>query len=121
MLILDKEGKLTDEELFEVKKHAYLTHSILSKIKGFEDITKWASLHHERPDGSGYPFGLTYDELGFEERIVSCLDFYQALVEDRPYRKGMHHDDAITLIRENLKDFKIDEEIITAIDDIFSK
>lgn len=117
--ILDKEGSLTQKELFEVKKHAYLTHTILSKIDNFSDITKWASSHHERLDGSGYPFGLTQNELGFEERIVSCLDFYQALVEDRPYRKSMAHDEAMILLRKNLSDFDIDVEIVDAIDVVF--
>ena len=117
--ILDKEGSLTQKELFEVKKHAYLTHTILSKIDNFSDITKWASSHHERLDGSGYPFGLTQNELGFEERIVSCLDFYQALVEDRPYRKSMEHDEAMILLRKNLSNFDIDVEIVDAIDVVF--
>jgi len=117
--ILDKEGSLSQSELFEIKKHAYLTHSILSKIDNFSDITKWASAHHERLDGSGYPFGLTSNELGLEERIVSCLDFYQALVEDRPYRKSMPHNDAISLLRNNLSNLDIDAEIIDAIDVVF--
>jgi HD-GYP domain-containing protein (c-di-GMP phosphodiesterase class II) len=118
--ILDKEGILTKSELFEVKKHAYLTHSILSKIDDFSDITKWASAHHERLDGSGYPFGLTSNELGLEERIVSCLDFYQALVEDRPYRKSMTHKQAVDLLRKNLSDLEIDVNIIDAIDIVFA-
>lgn len=118
--ILDKEGSLTPHELFEVKKHAYLTHSILSKIDNFSDITKWASSHHERLDGTGYPFGLTSNELGLEERIVSCLDFYQALVEDRPYRKSMSHKEAIDILRNNLSDFEIDIEIINGIDKVFA-
>lgn len=116
--ILDKEGSLTQKELFEVKKHAYLTHSILSKIDNFSDITKWASAHHEKLDGSGYPFGLTAKELGLE-RIVSCLDFYQALVEDRPYRDSMSHDDAMNILRKNLNSFDLDIEIVDAIDKVF--
>lgn len=118
--ILDKDGSLSNSELFEIKKHAYLTHSILSKIDDFSDITKWASAHHERLDGSGYPFGLTSNELGLEERIVSCLDFYQALVEDRPYRKSFSHNDAVSLLRKNLTDLEIDGNIIDAIDIVFA-
>ncbi|MDZ7818011.1 MAG: HD domain-containing phosphohydrolase [Aliarcobacter sp.] len=118
--ILDKEGSLTDEELFEIKKHAYLTHTILSKLDNFTDISKWASAHHEKLDGTGYPFGLTSNELGLEERIVSCLDFYQALVEDRPYRKSMSHDDAIRILRLNLNSYEIDINIINAIEKVFA-
>lgn len=118
--ILEKEGSLTDQELFEVKKHAYLTHSILSKIDNFVDITKWASSHHEKHDGTGYPFGLTSDELGLEERIVSCLDFYQALVEDRPYRDSMSHESAIALLRKHLNSFDLDRKIVSAIEKVFA-
>ena len=117
--ILDKEGSLTNQELFEIKKHAYLTHSILDKLENFNDITKWASAHHEKYDGTGYPFGLTSDELGLEERIVSCLDFYQALVEDRPYRKSMSHEEAIIILRKNLSNYEIDIKIVDAIEIVF--
>lgn len=117
--ILDKEGSLTNQELFEIKKHAYLTHSILDKLENFNDITKWASAHHEKHDGTGYPFGLTSDELGLEERIVSCLDFYQALVEDRPYRKSMSHEEAIIILRKNLSNYEIDIKIVDAIEIVF--
>jgi len=117
--ILDKEGSLTKEEFFEIKKHAYLTHHILSKLDGFYEISKWASAHHEKPDGSGYPFGLNCEELGFEERMISCLDFYQALVEDRPYRKSMSHEDAIVILKTHLNEFDIDKEIVLAIENVF--
>ncbi|BAK72452.1 phosphohydrolase [Arcobacter sp. L] len=119
--ILDKEGSLTNQELFEIKKHAYLTHTILSKIDNFSEITKWASSHHEKLDGSGYPFGLTSNELGLEERIVSCLDFYQALVEDRPYRKSMTHKEAVLILKKNLSDYEIDKNIVNAIDIVFDE
>ena len=118
--ILDKKGSLTNQELFEVKKHAYLTHTILHKLDNFEDISKWASAHHEKLDGSGYPFGLNFDELGLEERIVSCLDFYQALVENRPYRESMSHDEAIIILKKNLSSYEIDINIINAIDKVFA-
>ena len=57
--------------------------------------------------------------MGLEERIVSCLDFYQALVEDRPYRNSMHHKQAIEILRKNLSNFDLDIEIINAIDKVF--
>lgn len=58
--------------------------------------------------------------MGLEERIVSCLDFYQALVEDRPYRNSMSHNDAISILRKNLSDYKIDIDIVNAIDIVFN-
>jgi len=52
---------------------------ILKSIDGFEVIHQWASRHHERNDGSGYPFGLKETELCFESKLLACLDMYQAL------------------------------------------
>jgi len=117
--ILEKPGALSDKELFEIKKHAYFTYSILSSLNFCDDIVSWASYHHEKPDGSGYPFGLKNEELGIEARIIACLDFYQALVEERPYRKAMEHDDATSLMKTVLNDFEMDLKIISKIDKVF--
>lgn len=119
--ILEKEGTLTKEELFEIKKHAYFTYSILKNIDFCDDILSWASLHHEKPDGSGYPFGLNIKDIPFEARIISCLDFYQALVEKRPYRDAMKHNDAISLMKKVLNNYEIDLNIIEKIDKVFNK
>ena len=59
-------------------------------------------------------------KLSFEARIISCLDFYQALVEERPYRKAMAHNDAITLMKKVLNEFDEDLVIIEKIDKVFS-
>lgn len=117
--ILDKNGPLNDSELFEIKKHAFFTYKILEGIDFCDDILHWASSHHEKPDGSGYPFGLKQKELSIEARIISCLDFYQALVEDRPYRKAMKHSAAIEIMKTTLVDFDADIEIIDVIDSVF--
>lgn len=51
-----------------------------------------SALHHEKLNGKGYPFGKTADELNEQERIMACVDIYQALTEERPYKKGMSHE-----------------------------
>jgi HD-GYP domain-containing protein (c-di-GMP phosphodiesterase class II) len=117
--ILEKKGPLTDEELFEIKKHAFFTFKILDGIDFCDDILTWASYHHEQPDGSGYPFGKTLDDLSIETRLISCLDFYQALVEDRPYRDAMSHENAINIMKVSLKEHEIDMEIVGMIDKVF--
>lgn len=117
--ILEKEGPLTNDEAFEIKKHAYFTFTILNEINFCNDILNWASHHHEKPDGSGYPFGLDMDDLSIEARLVSCLDFYQALTENRPYRDAVSHKKAIELMIENLKGNQIDIKIVMMIDEVF--
>jgi len=96
--ILDKNGKLTNEEMRIMKSHTYYTRLILSKIDGFEDIVEWASNHHEKLNGRGYPLGLTEEELSLESRIMAVCDIYEALTADRPYRQGMSTDNAFKII-----------------------
>lgn len=117
--ILEKPGKLTKDEFTEIQNHAMGTYQILSPVEGLEEITKWASLHHEKLDGSGYPFGLTADELSQKERLMACLDIYQALVEKRPYKDGMPHTKAMGILGELVDKGQLDAEITTDIDKCF--
>ena len=81
----------------------------------------WACMHHEKLDGTGYPFGKKADELGHEERLIACLDIYQALSEERPYKKGKTHNEAIAILKSMSADGKIDESIVNDIDRHFKK
>jgi HD-GYP domain-containing protein (c-di-GMP phosphodiesterase class II) len=80
-----------------------------------------ASSHHERNDGSGYPFGMKEKELSFESKILAALDMYQALVETRPYRKALPHDEAIELLYDQVPKNLFEEEIVDLIADIFEE
>lgn len=117
--ILEKPGKLTKEEYTEIQNHAMGTYQILSAVKGLEEITSWAALHHEKLDGSGYPFGMTASELGEKERLMACLDIYQALVEKRPYKAGMPHTKAMEILREMADKGQLDAKITADIDTYF--
>lgn len=119
--ILEKPGKLTSEEYTEIQNHAMGTYQILSHVKGLEDITKWAALHHEKLDGSGYPFGMKADELGKKERLMACLDIYQALVEKRPYKAGMPHTKAIGILKTMADNGQLDAKIVADIDNYYSR
>lgn len=90
--IIDKPGKLTAAEFDVIKSHTFYTRKVIETVKGFEDICKWASNHHEKLDGTGYPYGIPGSELSFEERLMACMDIYQALTEERPYREGLSHE-----------------------------
>lgn len=72
--------------------HSFETMLILNKIKGFEEIVPWAANHHEAPGGHGYPYGLDGEKLPLEARILRVADIFQAMVQDRPYRKGLSRD-----------------------------
>ncbi len=117
--ILDKKGKLTKDEFSQIKAHAYYTRKVLEPLNGFEEITEWASNHHERNDGSGYPFGLSKNELDFESQLIATLDIYQALREDRPYRSKMTHTEAMYLLKQMVCDNKLNSKIVNDIDLLF--
>ncbi|WP_215779661.1 HD-GYP domain-containing protein [Paludibacterium sp. B53371] len=86
---INRNGPLAREEMARMRAHSYITHDILSKINGMADIAEWASHHHERLDGSGYPFHKSAEHLSLGARIMAVADIYTALIEDRPYRAGM--------------------------------
>lgn len=118
--ILDSPRALTPEEFELVKKHVYYTRIALEKIKGFEDITEWAANHHEKLNGKGYPFGKTGEDLDFNSRLMACLDMYQAITEERPYRKGMSHKEAMKILNNMKSMGMIDDKITMDIDQAFS-
>lgn len=97
--ILEKPGRLTDEEFAVMKHHAAYTYQILSDIEDFNELRDWAAFHHERLDGTGYPFRKTAPELNTQERIMACVDIYQALTESRPYKPGMSHEKACAILQ----------------------
>ena len=82
-------------------------------------MTKWASYHHEMLDGTGYPFGLTGDELTKEDRMMAVIDIYQALTEARPYKEGFSHKKAIGILRELADKGQIDGKIVADADRVF--
>lgn len=114
--VLEKPGRLTAGEYEIMKTHAEKSDGILSHIKGFETLRKWASQHHEKLDGSGYFKGLSAGDLGFEERLVACVDIYQALTEPRPYKSGLTHAVAIKMMLKMVKKHQIDGGIVADLD-----
>lgn len=86
--ILQKPAKLTDEEYAIIKKHPLDTYALLRKYFD-EKVARTASLHHERIDGSGYPYGLEGDEIPFEARIIAVADAFDAMTSHRNYRNDL--------------------------------
>ncbi len=119
--ILDSPQKLTNDEFEIIKKHPYYTRQALSAIEGFEDITEWASNHHEKLNGTGYPFGKTAKNLDFESRLIACLDIYEALTEERPYRRVLGHEESMEILNKLKDDGYIDANITEDINYVFSR
>ena len=112
--ILDKQGRLTAQEWAVVKRHPQLSGSILAQVGAFREIAALAAEHHERLDGSGYPFGLRAEQISLESRVIAIADCYSAMAEDRPYRQGM---EAETILQELQKDTpsKLEEACLQAL------
>lgn len=117
--ILNKNSSLTEEEYKIIKSHTYYTRQALEKVEGFTDIVNWASNHHEKLDGSGYPYGLSAKDLDFESRLMGCLDIYQALTENRPYKKSLNHKDSMDILFHEANQGLIDEKIVKDISKAF--
>lgn len=96
--ILNKEGKLTNEEWEEMKKHTIYAKRLLSGDKCFDYASNIALYHHENCDGSGYPYGLKCDEIPLEAAIVKIADIYDALRAKRPYKEGFSHEKSVEII-----------------------
>lgn len=87
--ILDKPGALTRGERAEIERHPVFSWEILSRVGAFHDFAWTSVLHHERVDGSGYPWRLGGDQLDAAARTLAVADIHEALTADRPYRRGM--------------------------------
>ena len=104
--ILMKQGKLIDEEFEEMKKHAIFGMQIIERMEestaenAFLQYAKVIAVsHHEKWDGSGYPFGLKGRDIPLQGRLMAIVDVYDALTNDRPYKKAFTHEDSVRIIK----------------------
>ena len=93
--ILNKPGGLAPEEWRAMRRHPEIGADIVGRIAGFENVVEAVLAHHERHDGRGYPTGLSGDEVPVAARLISAIDAYDAMTNDRPYRKAMTHEEAL--------------------------
>ncbi|HEY5555987.1 HD-GYP domain-containing protein [Acetobacterium sp.] len=99
--ILNKNGKLTDEEYEVIKKHPDIGINILSNVGFLAEALPIIRHHHERFSGNGYPCGIKGEEIPLGSRIIAIADTYDAMTTDRPYRKRFSHDAAVAEIQKN--------------------
>lgn len=118
--ILNKPGKLTEEEWEIMRRHPETGYRILSSLPEYGEIALDILSHHERYDGKGYPRGIKGEEIPIRARIIAVADAYDAMTSDRPYRKKMSHEEAVTELIDN-KGTQFDPKIIDIFLSIFSK
>lgn len=111
--ILEKPAQLDGPERNIVKNHTYYTYRILETIPGLLEISSCAAFHHERLDGSGYPFHLTEKDISTAARIMAVADVFTAITEDRPYREGVSQDSALKILQDMARNAALDPDIVS--------
>jgi HD-GYP domain-containing protein (c-di-GMP phosphodiesterase class II) len=112
--VLRKPAKLTREEYVLIQRHPSIGKEILEKVGRFKEFLPIVELHHENPDGSGYPYGLKKDDIPLNVRIVHVADVYDAITSDRAYRKAMSEAHAWELLRNGIGPL-FDPEVVEAL------
>lgn len=111
--VLNKPGKLTEDEYMLVKKHSEAGYKIVFNIMSSEDVAEGVLYHHERFDGKGYPYGLLGKEIPLFARIISVCDAFDAMISNRPYSKAMTIEESVEELKVN-SGTQFDPEVVNA-------
>ena len=111
--VLNKPGKLTDEEFQLIKSHTVRGYEALKNISIMPELAIGAGAHHERPDGKGYPNGLKGDEIPRVAQIIAVADAFDAMYSNRPYRKRMNFEKAVSIIKD-VRGTQLTEDVVDA-------
>ncbi|AHF07976.1 HD domain-containing phosphohydrolase [Desulfitobacterium metallireducens] len=109
--ILDKPGHLDPDEIEVIRTHTYFTYRLLDEAGFPMQVVRWAAYHHERLDGTGYPFALTSSELDTGSRLMTIADIFAALTEERPYRKALSEGVALDILEKG-SGIQVDPELM---------
>ncbi|MHB1675939.1 MAG: HD-GYP domain-containing protein [Sulfuriferula sp.] len=112
--VLDKPGKLDENEWAQVKAHAFYSEQILSRLNIFAELAQVAAAHHERLDGKGYPHGLMAAQITLETRMITVADIFDAITAERPYRGPIPVPEAIAIMEKECGT-AIDETCLNAL------
>lgn len=116
--ILGKPGKLTVDEFNVMKTHTIIGENILKPLGSLRDCLDPVRHHHEKLDGSGYPDGLTSEDISIEARILAVADIFDALYSDRPYRSKMPLDKARSILMEESEKGQLDLSVVVVLLDL---
>jgi putative nucleotidyltransferase with HDIG domain len=119
--LIEKKGPLTLAETSLLKRHSFYSYWILRRIGGLEKVADWAACHHERINGKGYPFHYKGERLSTGARALAVADVFTAVMEDRPYRKGMAASNAIKVLERMAMGGVLDVEIVQLLFDHFGE
>lgn len=119
--ILNKPGKLTDEEMAIVKRHPLVGFGILRPLRTFQTIRPIVRWHHERPNGTGYPDGIRGDDLPLLPRIVAVADFFDAISTDRPYRPAFSPEKCREIVTSAAEKEELDPLLVTTLLEMLSE
>ena len=109
--VLNKQGKLTEEEWEEIKRHPEIGYRILSTVNDMSEMAEYVLAHHERWDGMGYPKGLKGEEISLQSRIIAIADSYDAMITERSYHNALSEEVAIEELKINAG-LQFDPELI---------
>ena len=116
-----RSGTLNEGERKEIEDHVRMTQVILDHISFpvyFSKVAEYASMHHERPDGTGYHRGLKGDQIPMQSRIIAIADIFEALTtKERPYREALEYEDVLKILKNMKESNSIDPEIYKLIVD----
>ncbi|EJO3992150.1 HD domain-containing protein [Vibrio vulnificus] len=109
--ILHKEGPLTENEYIHIRRHTVDTDVALKMIFPNSKLSEWASNHHERLDGRGYPYGKTAEQIDLPSRIIAIADVFQALSQNRPYRSKLSPQEITDIMWPMVTQYKLDADV----------
>lgn len=110
--ILEKPGALDDQEFAAIRAHVTYTEEVLICLEGLDKVRMWASQHHERVHGGGYPHGISGIGLSRGGRIMAVADIFTALTEDRPYRPGMTKPEVESMLLRFVDQGHVDPDVV---------
>lgn len=113
--IIEGPNALTPHEFDIMKSHSYGTLQVLKRLPAIDEIAQWAAFHHETPDGHGYPFRVGGEALPLEARIINVADIFQALAQERPYRKPMASQEIMDILQHRAEAGQADAGVVAAV------
>ncbi len=99
--LLNKPGKLSQDEMEEVRRHPEIGYRILSSVNDVAEIAEFVLFHHEKWDGTGYPKGLKGEDIPIQARIIAIADSFDAMTSERSYKSSMTQDEAVLELVRN--------------------
>jgi putative two-component system response regulator len=119
--ILLKPGPLTEDEFAMIKQHPVIGEQICAPLKAFRNVLPIIRHHHERMNGSGYPDGLSGQDIPLSARILQVADVYDALTTNRPYREALSPERALAIMREEAHRGWLDGTLVNSLAELHDR